>query len=291
MRTVEVTEKVVFLQIGLSRMGDKRGVSSDDIEVDADKELVKARKIIFKSPAFDRIKSLDSEIRRYVRVQCFPFESGLHMIPARLVDDVNYHLKQYHQLRFNRINDFAEQWPIIKNEFSDKLRKLYNIEDYEVGDIHSNFSMSWNFIELKSPVDISEIPEAILKEEQKKFRDRMEEAYEEARMILRETCFAMVTHLRTSLESDAHGAAKRISSATITKLQEFLRTFDLRNITNDEVMQDHVKELSMILQNTSADSIRNRPDYRHRIRFELSLVEEQLKEAITVLPTRRIKGI
>lgn len=284
-------QKVVFLQIGLSRMGDKRGISSEEIEVDADKDLVKARKVIFKSPAFDKIKSLDSEIRRYVRAQCFPFENGLHMVAAPMVDHLDGQLKGYHARRFDYINLFAEQWPYIRQEFPDKLRKLWNQKDYDVGDIASNFSMSWNFIELKTPTDVDEISSKLLQEEQRKFKSRMEEAYEEARMILRETCLALVTHLKTSLESDPYGAAKRISSSTVVKLQEFLSLFDLRNITDDRELRQIINDLRETIGTVSSESLKTRDALRHHIRTELSVIEKELTDAVTVLPTRRIKGI
>lgn len=79
MRTSDITKTCVFLQLNLSRLGDKRGVSSEDVEVDADKDTVKVRKVIFKSSSFDAIKSLDGEVRRYIRTQCFPFEPGIHL--------------------------------------------------------------------------------------------------------------------------------------------------------------------------------------------------------------------
>lgn len=291
MEKIELREPVVFLQIGLSRMGDKRGISSDEIEVDADKDLVKARKVIFRSKAFDKIKSLDSEIRRYVRSQSFPYESGLHMVALRMSDHIDIQLNAYHNQRYQFITEFAEAWPEIKVEFPAKLRKLYEEKDYDVGDVASNFSMSWNFIKLIVPTELSEVSEKMLKDEQKKFRDRMDEAYEEARMILRETCFSLVSHLRESLEPDNYGAAKRISSSTVTKLQEFLRTFNLRDITNDLRLQTMTHELSQLLTGVEAESLRTLPGFRDRTRTELEIIEERLQEAITIAPTRRIKGV
>ena len=285
----EIDRAVVFLQIGLSRMGDKRGVSSDEIEVDADKDLVKVRKVIFKSHAFDRIKSLDSEIRRYVRGVCFPWESGLHMVAKPTVELINLQLERYEVERHEYIRAFANVWPNIREEFPDKLRKLWKEQDYDINDIPSQFSMYWNFMELKVPLDLEAVNSELFQTEQRKFRARMEEAYEEARMILRETCLQLVKHLRLSLQNDAYGASKRIHSSTVTKLQDFLNIFDLRNITNDVELKSLTDQIKGLIGNVSADFLRSSDYHRNQIHHELEGVEHSLTEAVTVAPTRRIR--
>lgn len=277
------------MQISLSRMGDKRGVSSDEIEVDADKDLVLVRKKIFKHAAFDRIKSLDSEIRRYVRDISFPFESGLHMVAKPTATIIDQKLQNYETMRYEFIDTFSRNWGDITKDFPEKLRKLWNANDYNVGDIRSNFSMHWNFIELRVPLELEQVNSELFKTEQRKWKQRMEEAYEEARMLLRETCLELVKHLNKSLEPDMYGAAKRISSSTVEKLKTFVNTFDLRNITNDHELQTMAKRIRELLGNVNADTIRNYTSYREDLHDELTGIEHQLEKATTVMPTRRIK--
>ena len=283
-----VRENVVFLQISLSRMGDKRGVSSEEIEVDADKDLIKVRKVIFKSPYFDRIKNLDSEIRRYVRSQCFPFESGLHLTPLAMVNRIDTNLLSYRIRRDQYIVDFAEEFPILISTFDERLRRLYNINDYNVGDVTSQFSMNWNFIQLKTPDTLSA---SCFIEERRKLESRMNEAFEGARLILRETCLELVTHLRQALSPDSSGSIRRLSSAAVNKLKEFVETFDLRNITNDVMLTQYINQLKLFTSDLDAESLRTMDGFRNRIRTELTHVEESLSAAIVVLPARRIRGL
>ena len=291
MKIVKLNETCVFLQLSLCRMGDKRGVSSDDIEVDADKDLVKVRKVIFKSAAFDKIKSLDSEVRRYIRSQCFPFESGLHLMPLTMVDVITENLNRYLALRHEYVLEFVEAFREIKATFPDRLRKLYNEKDYDLGDVSSQFSMGWQFYCLEVPPTLEQVSSSMFKEEKRKFEARMQEAYEEARMILRETCLKLVTHLKTSLESDPYGAPKRLSTSTVTHLNEFLNNFDLRNVTNDQELQDLVKQIKFVAGGIDAESFRTIDGLRLSVRAELSSIEEKLQEAVTVQPLRRIKGV
>jgi len=270
-------------------MGDKRGVSSDEIEVDADKDLVKVRKVIFKSSNFDRIKSLDSEIRRYVRSQCFPFENGLHLVPLKMVDLITDRLHSYFLKRQEYIEAFVAVYPSLVVDANPKLRKLFNENDYDMDDVASQFTMGWQFLMLTTPTTLESVNSEMFAQERRKMQERMQEAFEEARMLLRETCLNLIQHLRVSLESDAHGAAKRLSSSTVRHLQEFLNTFDLRNVTNDHELARFVKEARQLTDGVDADSLRSMDGLRHRLRAELTGIEEAITINLVTQPTRRIR--
>lgn len=285
-----ITESVVFLQLNLSRMGDKRGVSSEEIEVDADKETVKVRKVIFKSPAFDRIRSLDGEIRRHVRSSCFPYESGLHLLPTKGVDALVTDLKFYREKRYEYIDAFAEIYPTLVREAEPKLRKLFNEKDYgHADDIRHNFGMTWNIVMLQAAGQLEEINSEVFQEERKKLAKRMEQAFEEARLILRETMLNLVSHLRTSLDSDPRGGSKRLATTTVTHLQEFLNGFELRNITDDRQLQMFINQAHNLLDGVDAESLRTSDGFRLRLRSELSEIEESITRTLIVVPKRKIR--
>lgn len=289
MKQVELNQVCVFLQISLSRMGDKRGVSSDEIEVDADKDLVKVRKVIFKSAAFDAIKSLDSEVRRYVRQQCFPYDAGLHLVPLAMEPQITARLENYLQRRTMLINQFAEVFPSLAEAFEPRLRKLANKNDYDLGDIQSQFSMAWQYLMLTTPSTLESINQELFKQEQRKMQEKWGEALEEARMLLRETCLNLVSHLRSSLDSDAYGAPKRLATSTVRNLQEFFENFNLRNITDDRELTNLVGQGKQLLEGIDAESLRTMDGLRLRVRSELQAIEDAVTETVQSLPTRRIK--
>lgn len=289
MKTINISETCVFLQISLSRMGDKRGVSSDDIEVDADKDRVKVRKVIFKSASFDAIKSLDSEIRRFVRAQCFPYDAGLHLVPLAMMEKITAQLEAYNIRRNELIDRFADVYPQIASDSQSKLRALHCQSDYDIENISSQFSMGWQFLQIVAPTNLEQVNSQIFIQERNKLQDRMKEAFEEARLILRETCLNLVTHLRLSLESDAHGAAKRLSTSTVTHLKEFLHNFDLRNVTNDRELELLIRQARQLTDGIDAESLRTLDSLRLRVRGELSTIEESISRSLIVEPKRRIR--
>lgn len=290
MKTIDLMDKIVFLDLNLSRMGDKRGLHSDEFEIDADKSRIQARKIIFKSSAFDRIKSLDSKIRRYARAQSFPYESGFHLIPSLAVDQITQDLKSYQSQRETFVQVFADVFPSIMEKQPEKLRSVFNRRDYDLDNIHDQFSMSWNFLQLSPPTNLEELNSELFKQERNKMSARMEQAFEEARLLLRETCLNLVTHLRISLESDMHGAAKRLSPSTVTNLQAFLNNFSIRDITDDRELRELIIEARMLTSGVSAESLRTMDGLRMRVRAELGVIEEAITKTLEVMPTRRIRS-
>jgi hypothetical protein len=289
MKEVKLSETCIFLQLSLARMGDKRGVSSDEIEVDADKDLVKVRKVIFKSASFDAIKSLDSEIRRYVRSQCFPYDAGLHLAALKMEPIITERLTNYLNRRVALVDTFAVVFPTLGQVAKDHLRKLHREEDYDFDDIRDQFSMGWQYLMLTTPTSMESINSERFKQEQRKMQARWSEALDDARLLLRETCLNLVSHLRTSLESDAYGAPKRLATSTVRNLQEFFENFNLRDITNDTELSQLVESGKRLVTGIDAESLRTMDGLRLRVKSELNEIEQAVTSTLMVAPTRRIK--
>jgi hypothetical protein len=289
MKQINISETCVFLQLSLSRMGDKRGVSSDEIEVDADKDLVKVRKVIFKSAAFDAIKSLDSEVRRYVRSQCFPYDAGLHLTPLLMVDSITARLHSYLRQRLLLVDHFGQVLPVLAENIAPRLRKLHNNRDYDLKNALSQFSMGWQFLMVTAPMNLESINSELARKEHRKMQERWADALEEARLLLRETCLNLVSHLRTSLENDAYGAPKRLSTSTVRNLQEFFDNFRLRDITDDQEMKELIDRGKSLLGGIDAESLRTADGLRARVRSELNEIEQAVTATLTTAPTRRIR--
>lgn len=285
----DITKTCVFLKLTLSRLGDKRGVPSEQVEVDANKDLVKIRKIIFRSHRFDAIRSLDGEVRRYVRDICLPFEPGLHLVPLGIVEQIKTQLMNYYARRLELIASFVEIWPELMGEARPELRALFDEGDYSknVGDA---FEMSWQFLMFTAPTELDSLNPKIFQEERAKMQARMQEAWEEARYVLRETCLGLVTHLREQLEPDVHGAPKRLSGSTVKHLWDFISSEPLRNVTGDRELAQYSEQMRALLNGVDRETLKEGDGLRARVRAELQKIETAITQSIETAPRRRIKA-
>ena len=62
----DLARKTVFIKLHLGLLGNNRKVSSSQVEVDADKELIRVAKTLLHSPELQAIRTLDGDVRRYL---------------------------------------------------------------------------------------------------------------------------------------------------------------------------------------------------------------------------------
>jgi len=58
--------KTVFIKLHIGLLGNSRKVSSSQVEVDADKELIRVAKTPLDSPELQAIRTLDGDVRRFL---------------------------------------------------------------------------------------------------------------------------------------------------------------------------------------------------------------------------------
>jgi hypothetical protein len=67
----------------------------------------------------------------------------------------------------------------------------------------------------------------------------------------------LVSHLRDRLEDQPDGKPQRLRESTVQKLRDFLATFDLRNVVDDQELKEQVDSARALLAGKTTDAIRN----------------------------------
>jgi hypothetical protein len=95
-----ILENTVLLNLTISSPGNTRKVDTSHVEVDADRDMLKLSKELWKSSEYDAIKSLMGEARRWVQAKCLPAsftKGGFHILPLPLMEQVVEKLKELHR--------------------------------------------------------------------------------------------------------------------------------------------------------------------------------------------------
>ena len=79
----------------------------------------------------------------------------------------------------------------------------------------------------------------------------VEEIQQGMRVLLKEYVDKLLGVLKPT-----DGKKKKLTKSSITKLQDFLNTFNLRNVTDDLQLQVEVDKLKMIMSGVDADKIK-----------------------------------
>ncbi len=276
-RGQDLAQKTVCLKVHLGLVGNSRKVSNSQVEVDADKQLIRVSKTLLDSVELQAIKTLDGEVRRYLYDNCLPFESGIQLVPLPQIETVDKKLREYAQKRLELADAFVGAYPRLCEQAAGRLRTLYNPNDYPPVDIvRSHFAFSWRYVSFGVPGQLKEISARIFEDEREKAGRMMAEASSEIQQVLRAALAEMVAHLRDRLADQADGKPQRVRESTVQKLRNFLDTFDFRNVTDDQELKEQVEKARQLLSGVSTDAIRNTAELRARVKDGMTEIAQRL---------------
>jgi len=276
-RGQDLARKTVCVKVTLGLPGNTRKVSNSQVEVDADKELIRVSKTLLDSRELEAIKTLDGDVRRYLYNTCLPFEAGIHLLPLPLIETVDQKLWECCDRRRELVEVFIQAYPGLCEQAAGRLRTLYNPRDYPAGEVvRSCFSFTWRYVSFGVPGQLREISARIFESERQKAALSMAEASSEIEQVLRAALAEMVAHLRDRLTDQPDGKPQRLRGSTVQKLRDFLETFDFRNVTDDRELKEQVEKARELLSGVSTDAIRNTAALRSKVKEGMTEIAAKL---------------
>jgi len=209
---------------------------------------------------------------------CLPFEVGIHLLPLGLVETVEEKLRQFKDKRGELVESFLSAYPRLCQEAAGRLRTLYNPADYlPVDEVRSHFTFGWQYVSYGVPEQLREISAQSFQEEREKAVVVMSEACSEIQQVMRASLLELVSHLRDRLGDQPDGKPQRLRESTLQKLRDFLGTFDLRNVVDDQELKEQVEKARALLEDVSTDALRNMPLVRAWVRDGMAEVAAQME--------------
>jgi hypothetical protein len=100
---------------------------------------------------------------------------------------------------------------------------------------------------------------------------------------------ALVSHLRGRLADQRDGKPQRLRESTLQKLRDFLGTFDLRNVVDDQDLKEQVDKARALLEGVSTDALRNMPLIRSRVREGMADLAAQMDVLVNDRVSRKFR--
>lgn len=287
----DLASTTVNLKLRFGLLGNSRKVNTSQVTVDADKDQIRVSKHLLESKELDAIRQADGAIRRELDDYCLPgFDIGIRLLPWGAVEQVTNRLKEYASQREALVDAFIDAYPRLCREAAASLRSLYNAKDYPPADyVRSKFHFSYQYLSFGTPEGLEDVNREIFAEEREKAATVLRDATSEARDFMRATVAELVTHLRDRLTPDADGKPKRLHATAVTNLQQFLGTFDLRNVSNDRELSQEIEKLRNLLGDTSAEELREKKDWREAVAGDLAQIETSLSGMVEHRPSRKFR--
>lgn len=286
----DLASKTVLLRVRFGLLGNSRKISNSAVQVDADKNLIRVSKTLLDSPELDAIRKADGALRGYIYDTCLPgFDDGLYFLPIPLIEDVERTLREFKTKRESLVDLFLLAYPELCKTAEERLRTVYSSKDYpSVDEVKAKFTFNWNYLEFGVPGKLRAISSALFNEERDKAASVMQDAAAQVQQVMRATLAEMVEKLRERLTDDG-GKQKIFRDTAVTNLQEFLNSFDFRNVTNDTDLKAHVDRARALITGTDPQALRDMDGLRNRVREGMAAISQALEPLVMDKPSRKFR--
>lgn len=279
-----VKAKTICLALKIGRFGNTRQaslagavLSQDDPTQEPDKRLLRLSKTLIDSPELIAIAKHDSALTARIRQLAFKslFKGGVYLIPVAMVESINTILQDAIKVRETLVDVAVSAYPTRVQETSERLGIAANALDYPSDlKFRAAFYIEYSYVTFDTPDRLKAISAEIFKAEVEKQRARLASVAVECQQAMRAGLLTLVDHLAERLTPDAEGKSKRLANTTITHLQEWLTLFELKNVTDDDVLGDVVAKARAVM--TGID---------HKTLKSDDLVRQKMVEGLTAVKT------
>jgi hypothetical protein len=271
-------------------MGNSKKVNTSQVEVDTDKTMLTVAKRLFTSNEYAAIRNFDGEVTRYLESTCLPFERGIHLCPLPLLKQVERKMREFAEQRTNLVEAFVAVYPELRQHAPGQLRALHNPLDYPpVEEVRAAFDFSWRYVSFGVPDQLREISAEIWDQEREKTAKIMTEAVSEVQVVMRSAMADLVHHMSDRLKDGPDGKPARFHQTTVSKLVEFLDSFNFRNVTDDAELKTLVERAKGLLSGVSAKDLKTAAELRNHVRAGMDGIAAQLDTMIVQKGARKFR--
>jgi hypothetical protein len=210
---------------------------------------VRARKRIIKSNALSELRSVRYKVKRMLRMYALSslFRPGVYVIPLDNIGVVDSILKNAHASMSTVRQTLNDEWPGIIEDAKERLGDLFDPNDYGSPDMASSeFKMSYRYTPIaETPAILKTVAADMYKEELEKAKKETEKELESFRLHLRSALLEIIENMRRTLQKP-DGDRKVFGKRFFKRLDEFLETFAVRNLSDDGELQKVVAKLKKV---------------------------------------------
>ena len=291
-------DKTICLSISYGKPGNSKKVRNAELDIQG-KDL-HVSKTLMESPEYEAIKSHDRATDAWLDNKSVPsfFRSGIVCVPILSVEEVDSYLDKRFIEREALVEVFMGMYEQRQTEAQARLehiavagvvKDVYNPLDYPAKHlVRAAFYMEWHWINLGVPGKLKSISMAFFEKAKDKATAKWAEAEEGVTMLRRMELKGLVDHLVDRLRSDEDGKRRKFHKSTVEKVREFLDSNSIKNVTNDEELDQLVNATRKLLEGVDVDSIKDSDHLRSNIQKGFGIVKDCLDQLVVEGGTRKI---
>lgn len=303
-----IAEQTVLLKVSFGMLGNSRKVPTSILKGgEGDKKkILKIHKVLFESPELKAIQNADQQMRAYLYNVSMPFDAPLMLVPlgedGAYLQTVHQTILNYAVERAELVEKFLDVYPQLVEDSHDRmielsaelgvpLEVLWNPADYpDLDGAKAQFTFDFAYHSFAVP-DALKLAK-IYDEAKDAAESKINQAAEQITILMRQTFLDLINKLKDALEPTADGKSKRLYSANIKNIQEFIAEFKDKNIVNDSELENLVNNVSLLVDpSLSMETLKSDDGFKTTVHDQLEGFAYQLKSLVEVIPGRKFKDI
>jgi hypothetical protein len=286
-----LTEATVVLMLELGHLGTRAKVSTDDVEVDTDKDMLHVSKDILTSAELKAISRHGNAIRSYVKARCLPsyLKGGFYLVPVTSLERIDAQLEAFQGERDALVEAFVTAYPARVAEARERLGVLYKDSDYPaVSRVREAFTWRARYLTFSTPSQLKGISRALFEREAAKAQTEMRAAMDDIKTLLRAELKGLVDHMVERLTPGPDGKVKVFRGSLVGNVKEFLELFDGRNVVQDGDLAKLAEQARNILDGVDAEALRGNEGLKNAVATGFTQLKAALDPLVAAKPRRMI---
>lgn len=229
----------------------------DDSQFHSTKKLVPSQALL---PVMRALEAAPAYLRGTAIPAHRVFGDRTYLLPIAAVQAAEERLVAIRTELLAQAALLAQRWPSLVDmqELALAPLGLFDRREYPTAaDVATAFDLDWNYVSFAAPERLETVGRALFEGAQRKYESRMAEAYDEVRLVLRETLRQVTGEMVKKLTPGADGKPRVFRGTVLDDLAEFLATFDLRNIADDAELDGVVRQLRGLTDGLDVDQLRD----------------------------------
>ena len=242
------------------------------------KELREPMRIIGKAKSYLRSRAISAH-----RI----FGERTYLLPVGLTLEVDATMHAFREQLAEQARAIADRWPDVVAAQAAALGTLFDATQYATAEeVERAFAVEWDYVSFAAPDRLETVDRAIFEASRDRYERRMADAYQEVRLVLRETLRELTSEITAKLSPDDAGKPRVFRTSILAGLTDFLSTFELRNIADDGELEAVVGRIRALTEGVDHAGLRDEEGLREAVRAGMAEATAQL-EGLVVTSRRQ----
>jgi hypothetical protein len=291
----EGLEKAIFFRLRIGTPTTKRAIrrKGEVIKVETDTRMLHIYKDLFKASELQAIDREDRRIKAYLKWNTIPLPDlriGTYAATVETIESVDRKIGDYKSYRQKGlVPALIDAYDRIVSDSRARLQDLYDPADYPSHEeLRAGFTVELEYRDFgKVP---TQLPWPIRQRELERGKEKIDTLADSMKKVLRVQMAELVTQLANSLAPDEKtGKKKRIYDSMIDRFEQFLDTFQKRQIASDEELTEMVDRAKALLSGVDPEILRKSDNIRETVAAGFAEVKTRLEQMIVEAPDREIR--